>query len=183
MKSPLLTHTEDYIKFLKLYLVRNSHHKPSDHEDEVASHTSSMLHSSKNGYPSQPREVWRSVADVPHMEINRRTLHLRPPYSTTENKTLTTVVLDLKTDKQHVQTIREAILSANISDRAHGIFIPTTFIKESPQAVYNTALCHIHFLQTLLLIPVSGLHRSTFSVDISNPEEPHTTFFRYSLSS
>ena len=137
MKSPSITQLDDYLKSLKLYIVRNSHHKKLDPtKTSTPGHHQDL--SSPSEHTPEPRETWTSVHDVPHMEISRRTITARHPNPSNENKPLQTTVLEIKTDKNNVQIIREAILLAKLSVRGHSIFIPTPFLKESPLAVYNT---------------------------------------------
>jgi len=175
MKSPSVTHFVDYVKALKLYIFRNGN------PPEGPQHTpniNSTVAASAESVSSGP-QTWASVHDVPHMELNRRSLTLTKPNASPDDKPLQVQVLELKTSQENVHVIREAILSAHLSERTHGIFIPTPFLKTSPSEVYTTALRHVNFLQNLRVIPVSGLHPSTFSMDISAPDEPHRTFFDF----
>jgi len=173
MKSPSITHLVDYVKTLKMYIFRNG----TIPEELLRNQDPSTKIDSDTNLSQSGSTPWTSVHDIPHMELNRRNLTIKNPNATPDDKPAQVTVLELKSSPKHVQVLREAILSAKISERWHGIFIPPNFIKESPSVVYTTALRHIQFLQQLRVIPVSGLHSSTFSMPISDPDDPNKTFF------
>ena len=145
IKSPSVTHLVDYVKALQLYIFRNGTlpevpHSPADITPPSGTSTDSL----SSGF-----KTWTSVHDVPHMELNRRSLTIANPNAAPEDKPLQVQVLELKTSQEQVHVIREVILSAHLSERTHGIFIPTPFLKTPPSEVYTTALRHVHFLQHL----------------------------------
>ena len=43
--------------------------------------------------------------------------------------------------------------------------------------VYNTAIKHLHYIQSLRVIPVSGIHPTIFDLNVSAPGDPPKTFF------
>jgi len=174
MKSPSMTQLEDYIKSLKLYIIRNGKVPTELFNEEplLSSKNTSMDISQDSNHTSG----WKTVDEVPHMELSRRSLTLRAPSTEEEPNNIQVQVLELKTAKEDIQTICEVILSAKLSERGHGIFVPAPFLKESPEVVYKTALRHNQFLQHLRVIPVSGLHPSTFGMNVPDHDDPDMTF-------
>ena len=128
MKSPSLTHFVDYVKALKLYIFRNGTLPEGPHQ---APDINPSVELTPDSLPSVSQK-WESVHDVPHMELNRRSLTITKPNASPEDKPLQVQVLELKTSQENVHVLREAILSAQLSESTHGIFIPTPFLKTSP---------------------------------------------------
>ena len=98
-------------------------------------------------------------------------MQLRPTTTDPDAKSINTPVLELKSDLQHIQTMREVLLQSQLLLRAFGVFIPPAFLKDKPQAVYNTALRHTQFLHRLRVIPVSGIHQTLLQKTINTDAE------------
>ena len=103
---------------------------------------------------------WHTVDDVPHMELVRHNIKIKPLPNTPEGKIIQAPILELRCAQVHAPFIREAILTSKTNTRGHGVFIPTSFFKAEPEAVYKTALRHMQYLQTLKVIPVSAIHHT-----------------------
>ena len=167
MKSPYMTHMDDYIINLKHHLLRQDYNKRS-----ATTMDSSDDEADENTTTSKNCHNWQSIADVPHMEIMRRFLTVHPETTDTSSKTLQVPVLELKCAQMQLHLIRELLLKAKLSVRTYGIFIPSYFLTEAPTAVYNTAVRHNQFLNRLKVIPVSGLHKSTLDLKVPSTDGP-----------
>jgi len=179
MKSPGMTHLVDYLKSLKLYLLRQESLKrpapatPDSSDDEATEPIN-------NQEQSLPR--WTSIDNLPHLELMRRSLTIRPPSSDQDAKTLQVPVLELKCDQEHLATVREALLKSKLPVRQYGVFVPPSFFNEERAAVYKTAQRHIQFVTRLKVIPVSGIHPSLLDMKTTTPEGNSQSFLTQVLN-
>ena len=93
MKSPSMTHYDDYLKTIKLHLLRHAFSTRTasaspDSSDDEASVT--------KDHPTSPTTKWQTVADIPHLELMRRSLNIKPPTTTENSKNIQAPVLELK---------------------------------------------------------------------------------------
>ena len=114
---------------------------------------------------------------MPHLELGRRNLTIAAPTTQPEAKTITAPVLDIKCDLTHIHTIREALIKSNLPLRMFGVFIPPSFLKEKPEAVYATAVRHVKFLSKLEIIPVSGIHHTVMDMTGTATDDQNQTFY------
>ena len=147
MKSPALTHHPTYIESLKKLLSHNESSTasttPASQTTENSSSKSDKDQSEKRIKPADNSPEWKTESDVPHMEVARRTLTIRPTKDQPDAKPIPVFLLEIKSSQTHTQILREALLKAPLNSRGHGIFIPPSFLTAEPQAVYNLSLIHI----------------------------------------
>ena len=167
----------NYIKSLQTQLVQ-----PNNTQDHSTS--TRNISSPTTGQPKDDQAMsniapnsndyvnWHTLEDFPHMELVRQTIMIKPPSSTTEAKTLQVPILELR-----CPYVKEAILIAKTSTHGHGVFVPTSFFKEDPDAVYKTELRYLHYLKTLKVTPVLGIHPARFDFLILTDTNHIQTFF------
>ena len=115
MKSPTLTHTDDCIKSLKAHLLRNDFLKrtaqaPMDSSDDEAPDRSADHES--------PSHQWNTIAEVPHMELTRRFLTIRPQNDANDNKLLQVPTLELKCSQHQLRLTPLTQEGATITHRS-----------------------------------------------------------------
>jgi len=171
-----MTSISEYIRGIRNHLLRQDRAKRSN---------SSPMDSSDDEAPTPPTittsnsQDWHTLADVPHLELMRRRLLIKPPSQDTDDKNISAPVLELKCSQSNLHIIREALLQSRLPTRQYGIFIPPSFFNEERKAVYTTAVRHMQYLTRLKVIPVSGIHRSLLDLKIPRQEGSTQTFLHY----
>jgi len=152
------------------FLQRSAQASVDSSDDEAMEPTSTKENEPNN---------WQTYDDVPHVELAKRMLLIRPPNSDSTDKALQVPVLELKCAQGHLAIIREVMLQMKLAVRTFGIFIPPSFFNEEPTAVYNTAVRHMQFINRLKMIPVSGIHSNVMDLKIPTDDGPHQSFYQF----
>ena len=130
MKSPMMTHLDDYVKALKMDLEPYASKFQLSQENTSTTLAPENSHQEPYNNPDSDciaEQTSATTDKIPHLELVRHSLTIRDPNPDTASKPLYVPVLELKCDQNHLHTMREVILQAQLQVRGYGIFIPPSF--------------------------------------------------------